>query len=73
MRTLDFTPSDSSFPVKLPSLRSCDTFRSLPTQLLSGTLRNLSVLKNLSQLYLTAVKTVVPEPVEGLIRFSSHP
>jgi hypothetical protein len=56
MRTLDFTPSDSSFPIKLPSLRSCDTFRSLPTQLLSGTLRNLSVLKNLSQLYLTAAQ-----------------
>jgi hypothetical protein len=48
MRTLDFTPSDSSFPIKLPSLRSCGAFRSLPTQLLSGTLRNPSVLKNLS-------------------------
>ena len=48
MRTLDFTPSDSSVPNELPSLRSCDAFRPLPTQLLSGTLQDLSVLKNLN-------------------------
>ena len=47
MRTPDFTPSDSSFPIKLPSLHACDAFEFLPIQLLNGTPRNPSVLKNL--------------------------
>jgi hypothetical protein len=51
MRTLDFTPSDSSFPIKLPSLHSCGTFESLPEQLLFRTRRNPSMLKNLLEFY----------------------
>jgi hypothetical protein len=51
MRTLDFTPSDSSFPIKLPSLQPCGTFVLLPTQLLSGTFGSPSVLKTLRELY----------------------
>jgi hypothetical protein len=59
MRIPDFTPSDSSFPIKLPSLHSCGAFGFLPSQLLAGTRRNPSMLKNLELLYqrLTAVKT----------------
>jgi hypothetical protein len=56
MRTPDFTPSDSSFPVKLPSLHSYGVFGSLPTQLLSGTRQNPSMLKNLRVLYHTAAE-----------------
>lgn len=37
MRTPAFTPSDSSFPIKLPSLHSCGAFEPLPIQLLNGT------------------------------------
>lgn len=51
MRTPDFTPSDSSFPIKLSSLRSCGAFGSLPSQLLTGTRQNPSMLKNLERLY----------------------
>ena len=59
MRIPDFTPSDSSFPIKLPSLHSCGAFRFLPSQLLAGTRRNPSMLKNLELLYqrLTALKS----------------
>ncbi len=61
MRTLDFTPSDSVFPIKLPSLHSCGTFGVLPWQLLSGTLypslsKNLSsILPSLARFQLAAV------------------
>jgi hypothetical protein len=48
---LDFTPSDSSFPIKLPSLHSYGTFESLPEQLLFRTRRNPSMLKNLPEFY----------------------
>ena len=51
MRTPDFTPSDSSFPIKLPSLHACDAFELLPIQLLNGTPANPNVLKNLELLY----------------------
>ena len=59
MRTPDFTPSDSSFPIKLSSLHSCGAFGSLPAQLLRGTRRNPSMVKNLELLYprLTALKS----------------
>ncbi len=49
MRTLDFTPSDSVFPIKLPSLHSYGTFGVLPWQLLSGT-PYPSLSKNLSSI-----------------------
>jgi hypothetical protein len=57
MGTLDFTPSDSTFPIKLPSLRFCCAFGSLPSQLLAGTRQNPSISKNLKSLYLKALKS----------------
>jgi hypothetical protein len=57
MRTLDFTPSDSSASVKLPSLRPCGAFRLLPAQLLNGTQQNPSMLKTLRLLYLRVDKS----------------
>jgi hypothetical protein len=58
MRIPDFTPGDSRFPVKLPSLHSCGAFGVLPRQLLPGTLYP-SMSKNLGGFYqkTTALKS----------------
>jgi hypothetical protein len=62
MQTLDFTPSDFMFPVKLSRLHLHSAFNPLRSKLLTATPGGLSISEDLKQVWHLKVLTATSHP-----------